>query len=346
VRWAPVRWAPVRWAPVRLVAVVLASLMAVVAACGTSGAAGTVEVSGSSTVEPITTWAAERYEDIEPDLRVNVDGPGTGDGFELFCAGDTDISNASRPIRAPEAEKCEANGIEFIELVVAVDGVAVVTNPANDAVSCLSLPDIYALVGAESQGMRNWADAQALAAELGSDTTFPNAPLDVTAPGEESGTFDSFVELALAGVGKERAAEGKVSSDAAKTTRPDYVSQASDNVIIQSIMGSPSSLGWVGFAFAEEAEGVKVLEIDGGEGCVAPSDATIASGTYPLSRPLFVYVNAEAAADPATAAFVDFYVDNLVEAAESVGYVALTADELAATAAVWESRTTGTVHED
>jgi len=321
----------------------VAAAASLMAACGTSGAAGTVEVSGSSTVEPITTWVAEQYEEIEPDLRVNVDGPGTGDGFELFCDGATQVSNASRAIKQPEIDKCVDNGIEFIELVVAVDGVAVVTSEANDAIACLTLPELYALVGAESQGFRTWADAQPLADELGSTTRFPNAALDVTAPGEESGTFDSFVELALVDVGKERAAEGKVSEAAAKTTRPDYVSQASDNVIIQSVTGSASSLGWVGYAYAEGAPGVKLLAIADDDGnCVVPSDATIADGTYALSRPLFVYINAAAARDEATAAFMDFYMANLAEAAEAVGYVALPAAEVAATTEVWQSRTTGT----
>lgn len=320
----------------------MAFTMITVAACGTSGALGTVEISGSSTVEPISTWVAERYEDIEPDLRVNVDGPGTGDGFELFCDADADIINASRPIKGPEVEACADNGVSYIELVVAVDGVAVVTSETNDTIACLSVEDLYALVGAESQGFRSWADAQSLAAELGSDTRFPNAPLDITAPGEESGTFDSFVELALHGVGDRRVAAGAVSKEASRTTRPDYVSQASDNVIIQSITGSDSSLGWVGFAFAEGVEGVRAYAISDGGDCVEPSDATIATGEYPLSRQLFVYVNAELVDNVAAVGFVDFYMANLAEAAEAVGYVALQPEAAADTVITWESRTTGT----
>lgn len=316
--------------------------MVALVACGTSGAAGTIEISGSSTVEPISTWVAERYEDIEPDLRVNVDGPGTGDGFELFCDADADIANASRPIKAPEAEKCADNGITFIELVVAVDGVAVVTSEANNTIACLSVEDLYALVGPESQGFRTWADAQSLASELGSDTRFPNAPLDITAPGEESGTFDSFVELALHSVADRRVAAGAVTKEASRTTRPDYVSQASDNVIIQSVTGSASSLGWVGFAFAEGVEGVRAFAVSDGGNCVEPSDATIATGDYPLSRQLFVYVNADLAQNPAAVGFVDFYVTNLAEAAEAVGYVALPPEVAADTVTIWESRSTGT----
>lgn len=305
--------------------------------------AGTVEVSGSSTVEPISTWVAEEYFLGQPDVEVNVDGPGTGDGFQLFCNGDIDVADASRPIKASEVQACEANGVEFIELKVAIDGLAVVTNEANDAVSCLSLEDLYALVGPESQGVNTWAGAQALAAELGSSTQFPDAPLEITGPGEESGTFDSFVTLALGPVAELRAEAGDITEDEAETTRPDYVSQPNDNVIIQNIQGSPTSLGWVGYAFADQATGVKLLEIRNSQGqCIAPNPETIASGEYPLSRDLYIYVNAERASDTAVAGYVDFYLDNLADAVEAADYVPLTSSAAAATKAVWDNRTTGT----
>ena len=332
---------------------VMASALLVATACsgssepgegaGDGTLSGTIEVSGSSTVEPISTWVAEEFELVEPDVLVNVDGPGTGDGFELFCNGETDISNASRPIKAPEVEKCEANGIEFIELKVAIDGLAVVTNAANDAISCVAPADIYALVGPESQGFTSWADAQELAAALGSTTTFPNAPLDVSGPGEESGTFDSFVELAITPTGEVRAEGGFITEEQAETTRPDYVSQASDNVIIQNISGSPTSFGWVGYAFAEKAEGVKLLAVQNDDGeCVEPNPETISSGTYPLARDLYIYVSAESASTAAVEAFVNFYVENLAEAASAVGYVPLSSSATATTVSTWENRTTGT----
>jgi phosphate transport system substrate-binding protein len=311
---------------------------------GDGSLSGNIEISGSSTVEPVSTWVAEEYELVEPGVLVNVDGPGTGDGFELFCNGDTDISDASRPIKPAEVEKCEDNGIEFIELKVAIDGLAVITNANNDAVECLALEDIYALVGPESQGFTSWSDAQALATELGSDTQFPSARLDVTAPGEESGTFDSFVELAIEPIGKERAKAGIISESAAKTSRPDYVSQASDNVIIQSVTGSDTSFGWVGYAFAAEADGVKMISVEDADGnCVAPTPDTIASGEYPLARDLYIYVNAERASDPAVDGYVSFYVENMAAAATAVGYVALDDDATAATEKVWQDRTTGTI---
>jgi phosphate transport system substrate-binding protein len=298
---------------------------------------GEINVSGSSTVEPISTRVAELFEDEAPDVVVNVDGPGTGDGFELFCNGETDISDASRPIDEEEAAACEANGIEFVELKVAFDGIAVMTNPANE-VECLSFADMYALVGPESEGFTSWSDAQALATELGSETSFPDAPLEITAPGEESGTYDSFVELVIGDLAEERAQE--------EQTRADYSSQADDNAIIQGIEGSDSSFGWVGFAFAEEAgDGVTevaVSEEPGGE-CVAPTAETIADGSYPISRGLFIYVSTTAAEEnPAIGAYVDFYLGDGIDAVEEVGYVALPDDQLAETADAWTNRTTGT----
>ena len=339
---------------VRIAALVAAASL-VFAACssdsgsssseGTAGdgsLSGNVEVSGSSTVEPISTWVAEEFELVQPDVLVNVDGPGTGDGFELFCNGEIDIADASRPIKSSEIEDCEANGIEFIELKVAIDGLAVITNSANDAVSCLSAEDIYALVGPESQGVNTWAGAQALATELGSTTQFPDAPLDITGPGEESGTFDSFVELAITPVGELRAESGAITEEQAETTRPDYVSQPNDNVIIQNIQGSPTSFGWVGYAFAQQATDVKLLEVKNSDGdCVAPNPETIASGEYPLARDLYIYVNAAKADDAAVAGYVDYYTEFLAEAAEAAGYVPLASSAAAATVSTWENRTTG-----
>jgi phosphate transport system substrate-binding protein len=306
-------------------------------------AEGDVIVSGSSTVEPISARVGELVE--ECDILANVDGPGTGDGFQLFCAGETDISDASRPIKAEEAAQCEKAGIDFIELKVGIDGIAVLTNPDND-VECLSFADLYALIGPESEGVGDWADGQDLATELGSNTTFPDAPLDITGPGEESGTYDSFTEIVFGDISEARAEEGAITDEQVETTRKDYSSQSDDNAIIAGVEGSPSSLGWVGFAFAEEAgDGVKAVPISeepGGE-CVEPTPDTIADTSYPISRDLYIYVNAGTADEnPAVAAYVDHYLsDEGIEAVEEVGYVALTEEDLEATRAVWESRETG-----
>jgi phosphate transport system substrate-binding protein len=310
---------------------------------GAEGVSGDVFVTGSSTVEPISVAVAEALADENGDINVDVEGPGTGDGFEKFCNGEADISDASRAIKPEEADACEANDIEFIEIKVAIDGLSVLTSPDNE-VECLSFADLYALVGPESEGFDNWKDAEAIAKELGSTTTFPDLDLDITAPGEESGTYDSFIELALADPAEKRVEATKITEEEAETTRPDYSSQADDNAIIQGIEGAEGSFGWVGFAFAEEAgDGVKELEVDGGDGCVAPSAETIADGSYPVSRPLFIYVNkAEAESNPAVAAYVDFYLDAGLDQVAEVGYVDLPEEDITASRDAWEAKTVGT----
>lgn len=314
---------------------------------GDESASGEVFISGSSTVEPISVAVAEAYAAENPDVLVDVEGPGTGDGFEAFCNGETDISDASRPIAADEVAACEEAGIEFIELKVGIDGIAVMTSAENDAVECLSFADLYAIVGPESEGVDNWSGAADLASELGSDTEFPDLGLEITAPGEESGTYDSFIEIALEGIEEERAEAGDISEDQVGTTRPDYTSSADDNVIIQGIEGAEGSFGWVGFAFAEEAgDGVTEIAIseEPGGDCVGPTAETIASTEYPISRNLYIYVSAAAAEEnPAVPAYVDYYVgEGLTTAVTEVGYVQLTDDEIATTQQVWDDRETGT----
>ena len=304
---------------------------------------GSVTISGSSTVEPISVRVAELFRDVAPGVNVTVDGPGTGDGFKLFCAGETDISDASRQIKEAEAEDCVEAGIDWIELRVAIDGIAVLTSLENDAVDCLNFEDLYALVGPESVGYSSWSDAADLAAELGSSTSLPDLDLDITAPGSESGTYDSFIEIVLEDIGDARAEVGAIGEDEAATTRPDYVSAGDDNVIIQGIEGATGSFGWVGFAYAVNA-GVKLLDVDGGDGCVAATPDTIAAGQYPVSRSLYIYVNsARAAASAAVSAYVDFYVSEtgLERAVSDVGYVVLTDDARSATAANWAGRIIG-----
>jgi len=300
-------------------------------------AAGNINASGSSTVEPITTRAAELYEDVCGDTLVTVDGPGTGDGFALFCAGETDISDASRQIKDGEAEDCAAAGIEYTELLIAYDGISVMTSPANTAVECLSFVDLYALLGGSSEGFGNWSDANGLAADLGSDVApYPDAPLDISGPGTESGTYDSFIEIVLEGIGEE------VEGEDGTFIRTDFSGNADDNVIIEGIAGSDTSLGWVGFAFAEEnldrIKEIAVSEEVGGE-CVSPTVETIADGSYPVSRGLYIYVNNEKLdSNPALRGFIDFYLndgyaESVTEAFGESGYVTLPDDILAETKA-------------
>ncbi|MGH9214628.1 MAG: substrate-binding domain-containing protein [Acidimicrobiales bacterium] len=300
---------------------------------------GSINISGSSTVEPITSLAAEAFTGENGDVDIAVDGPGTGDGFELFCNGETDISDASRTIDEEEAAACQTNGIEYTELQVGYDGMSVLTNANNaDAPECLSFADLYALIGPESEGFDNWSDAQAIATELGSTTQFPDAALELTGPGTESGTYDSFIEIALADIAETRG----LPEDQIETTRPDYASSADDNVIIQNIEASDTSLGWVGFAFAEEA-GDQVTEIpvsaEPGGDCIAPGDDTISDNSYPLSRPLFIYVSTAAAEEnPAVVPFVDFYLDGLNQFVEEGGYVTMPDDQVQLTVTDWEGR--------
>ncbi|MGH8953015.1 MAG: substrate-binding domain-containing protein [Acidimicrobiia bacterium] len=302
---------------------------------GEGDLSGSIVVSGSSTVEPITARVGEAFDGANPGVATSVEGPGTGDGFARFCAGETDISDASRPISDEEIAECEAAGIEYVELHIATDGLTVMTNPTNEAVTCLAFTDLYALLGPESEGFANWSDANELAAELGA----PNAPyaeesLVITAPGEESGTYDSFVELVIAEIAEERLGEDN------DFTRADYNASANDNVIVQGITENPTSLGWVGFAFFEENQDVlKAIEIDSGEsGCVAPSTETIASFEYPLARPLFIYVTTnDLASRPDLSAFGDFYVsDEGLAFVSEAGYVQLPAEDIEATRAAWE----------
>lgn len=312
---------------------ILAGTVALSAACGTP-AAGNIVVSGSSTVEPITIAVAEKFAEIHNDVNVFVDGPGTGDGFELFCDGETDINDASSPIAAEQIEACAANGVEFIELRIGNDGIVMLTNADNDAIDCLQMGDIYALIGPESQGIDTWDAADDLATEVGGAGALPDAPLSVTGPGEESGTYVSFVELAIEDIAEERGQPHE--------TRADYQASADDNVILQGIQGSPGGLGWVGYAFARDAEGIRILGVDDGAGCVTPDDATIATNEYPLSRPLFIYVNAQHAQDePALVDFVDLYLGEAIGSVAEVGYVSQTDEALARTRERWESRTTG-----
>jgi phosphate transport system substrate-binding protein len=302
---------------------------------------GSIKISGSSTVEPISAIAREEFIAQNDAVDITVDGPGTGDGFELFCSGEIDIADASRPIKDEEIAACEENGVEYIELKVGIDGLSVITNEGNP-LECLNFADLYALVGPESEGFDNWTDAQDLAAEMGSDTEFPDENLVVTAPGAESGTFDSFVELVIESAGEARVEAGEISEDEVAAARDDYSAQPDDNAIIESAQSDPGGLGWVGFAFADQAEGVKLMPVasEPGGDCVEPTHETIQDGSYPISRDLFIYVNAQNAEEnEALAAFVDFYMEGLETFVTGSDYIALADPQ--ATLDAWENRTTG-----
>lgn len=303
-----------------------------------TGLEGSITISGSSTVQPISTAVQELFNVGSPGVAITVDGPGTGDGFALFCAGEIEIAGASRAIRAEgEADVCAVNGVEYVELKVALDGLSVITSAANTDLTALSFAELYALVGPESVGFTNWTNAQSLATELGSTTTFLDAPLTITAPGEESGTYDFFVEEVIEPIAETRGQE--------PVARPDYQASANDLTIVEGVAGTAdnvTTLGWVGYAFVEEnLDRIKPIAVDGGEGAVEPTYDSISDGTYPVSRPLFIYVNrAKAVEDPALASFVDFYLaEGTVESVlQTVPYVDPSPEEWATTRDAWANR--------
>ena len=332
-------------------AVMISVLALVAAACGSSssdtttesesggdGLSGSIVVSGSSTVEPITARVGEEFHNANGNVSVSVEGPGTGDGFKKFCAGETDISDASRQIKDAEAELCKEAGIEWIELVVAWDGISVLTSPENETLTCLTFNDLYSLTGPESTGFGKWSDAAGLAQEVGGVSAvdvYIDQDLVITAPGEESGTYDTFVSLAIK--------PGTKIRDTEQEMRPDYVASANDNVIIEGIAGSQYSLGYVGYSFyANNTDKVKALAINSGEGgCVEPSEDTIKNGDYPLSRLLYIYVNAKNVADnPALGPFIDYYLSDAgLENVTKANYIELA--DYKPTQDAWASKVIG-----
>jgi phosphate transport system substrate-binding protein len=266
---------------------------------------GAVRVDGSSTVFPITEAVAEEFMQAEPRVRVTVGVSGTGGGFAKFLRDETDINDASRPIKPTELEEARANGIEFIELPVAYDGIAVVTNPANDWVECLTTEELAQIWGPGSE-VDSWNDIR---------PEFPDREIALYGPGTDSGTYDYFTEM----IGGESGA-----------SRSDFSASEDDNVLVQGIAGDANALGFFGLAYYEEnADKLKLLGVDdgdatNGEGCVQPTAASVGDGTYqPLARPEFIYVNAARAAEPAVSAFVEFYLENAPELVREVGYVPL-----------------------
>ena len=270
------------------------------------GLSGQILIDGSSTVYPITSAAAEEFNQYAPNVRIPVGVSGTGGGFKKFCVGETDIQDASRPISPSEVEACAAKKIEYIELPVAYDGLAVVVNPQNDWVDHLTVAELKKIWEPEAQGkITNWNQVR---------EGFPDRPLKLYGAGTDSGTFDYFTEAI---VGK------------AKSSRGDYQASEDDNVLVQGVSGDVASLGYFGYAYVVENPGkIKAVPVVNGDGKpVAPSIESVKDGSYqPLSRPLFLYVKKDAAARPEVKAFVDFYLSEsftpLVQSRE-VGYIAL-----------------------
>lgn len=318
-----------------------------------AGAQGSgVNISGSSTVEPITSLTAEIFAEEQPDAEIRVDGPGTGDGFVLFCDGETDASDASRPIEDDEASTCATNGVEYTELPVAIDGLTVVVNNASK-IKCLSFNDLYAMFGPESGGGEtNLADASALATELGGSKAPTSGSVQKFTPGPESGTYDSFIELTYEDIMEERLAAGSVPSDKVGTnddgeqevTEPLLSAGTfpNDNDIVKRVEGSEDGIGFFGFAYYSENKGelkdVAIENPDTGK-CVKPTAKTIRDGSYPISRKLYIYPNNTKLSENSTFKdFMDFYITkkNLTETVEQAGYVALSSADIKSTISTYK----------
>ncbi len=302
-------------------------------ACGGEEAAegeltGMVQIDGSSTVFPITEAVAEEFMAAHPRVRVTVGVSGSGGGFSKFLRGETAINNASRTIKASEVLQSEQNGVEFIELPVAYDGLAVLVHPQSDWVDCLTANELRAIWEPGST-INNWNEVR---------DEFPDRELTLYGPGTDSGTYDYFTEAVVGTSG---------------ASRSDFTASEDDNVLVQGIAGDPSALGYFGLAYYENnADRLKLVSIDdenpeNGEGCVEPAHESVESGTYaPLSRPLFIYVRKQAAADPAIHVFVNFYLQNAASLAPEVGYVSLSSDAYELAAERFERGITGSMFGD
>ena len=288
------------------------------AAADTSSLSGSIRIDGSSTVQPVAEAAAELFQESAPNVQITVGGAGTGDGFERFCRGEIAISDASRAIEADEIAACEKQSIVPVEVQVGIDGLSVVANKdlaiPND---CLTTAQLKQLLDPKSK-LSNYS-------ELGDG--FPDQEVAFFTPGTESGTYDYFTESVL-------------ETDAEQRTK-DVQTSADDNQIITGIEGTKGALGYVGYAFAEsQKDKLKILQVDGGDGCVAPTVQTIADGSYkPLSRPLFMYPNEETVAKPEVKAYIGFILDNNPKVNEAAGYVPLTDDLLTKAKAALEAGT-------
>jgi phosphate transport system substrate-binding protein len=259
---------------------------------------GTISIDGSSTVQPFAEAAAELFAEENPDVNVTVGAAGTSGGFEKFCAGETDISDASRPIEPEEEELCKKDGVEYTEVQVANDGLSVVTNPALE-ISCLTVDQLGELWSTDK--ITNYS-------ELGDDADtgepLPDADVSLYGAGTDSGTFDYFTE-------EINGEEG--------LTRDDYQPSEDDNVLVEGVGGDENGMAYFGFSYYEQNQDtLNLVSVDDGKGCVAPSTETVQSGEYtPLSRPLFMYPSAEALQKPEVAGFIQFVVDNYSEIAEA-----------------------------
>ena len=288
---------------------------------------GKINIDGSSSVYPLTEAVAEEFRKIEPDIRVTVGISGTGGGFKKFLRGETDISNASRPISKSELEISRANGIEFIEIPVSYDGMAIVVSPKNKFIDFITVDELKKMWSPESQDKINtWKQVR---------DSWPDVPLNLYGAGTSSGTYDFFTE----------AINGK-----AKASRGDYTASEDDNVLVQGVSSDQNGLGYFGLAYYSENKGKLKLvpvKVNSEAEAIYPTVLTVESGQYqPLSRPEFIYVNVKSASNPHVKKFVKFYLDNAAKLAQEVGYVALPAAAYQLSFKRFANNTKGSVFEN
>jgi phosphate transport system substrate-binding protein len=262
---------------------------------------GTLTADGSSTVGPFATAAAEAFGRANKGARITVGISGTGGGFERFCKGETDMSNASRPIRYSEAKRCQDAGIRYIQFLVANDGLSIVANKSNTWANCLTTAELKKIWDRGSN-VNSWKDVRA---------GFPDVPLKLYGPGTDSGTFDFFTE---------------VINGSARRSRSDYNASEDDNVLVRGVEGDRGALGYFGFSYYEEnLNRLKLVKVDAGGGCVAPSSKTVQNRTYrPLSRPLFIYVKRTSFNKAIQRAFIKYIIVNEKTIAKKARYISLT----------------------
>ena len=292
-----------------VVLTLFALALAAAAAAGTGGGSavsGRITADGSSTVGPYVQAAAERFERANPGARVVVGISGTGGGFERFCRGEIDLSNASRPIRLREAKRCQDNGVRYTQFLIANDGLSVVVNRGVTWLNCIT-PAELKLIWDRGSRVDSWDDVR---------QGFPNVPLKLFGPGTDSGTFDFFTE---------------VINGTARRSRSDYTASEDDNVLVRGVSGETGAMGYFGYSYyVENRNRLKLLRVHNGRSCVAPSVRTVQNATYkPLARPLFVYAKRTSFHRGVVRAFVKYMIQNERTLARASRYIPLTAKQLA-----------------
>ena len=288
-----------------MLAALATAVLATAATAGVSALSGTVTADGSSTVGPYAIAAAEGFQQKNRGARVTVGISGTGGGFERFCRGETDLSNASRPMKNSEAIRCRDSGVKWVAFTVANDGISVVASKQNTWATCLTTAELKKIWDTGSK-VSSWNDVRA---------GFPDVPLKLFGPGTDSGTFDFFTEVINGKGGR---------------SRSDYLATEDDNVIVSGVAGERGGLGYFGFSYYEEnADKLKLIQVDNGSGCRAPSIAAVQKGQYkPLARPLFIYARRDSFKRPVVAGYIGYMFNNEKAIAKKSGYIALTDRQL------------------